>query len=95
MAQIKKRINKKGGVVYSFRVSDGYDGLGKQIVRQMTWYPDPSMSARQAEREAQKQCILFEEKVKSGQFSQTNVCFRESVHYLCRCFLEKTGEQRG
>lgn len=77
MAQIKKRINKKGGVVYSFRVSDGYDGLGKQIVHQMTWYPDPSMSARQAEREAQKQCILFEEKVKSGQFSQTNVCFRE------------------
>ena len=63
MAQIIKRVNKKGEVSYGIRVSNGYDGLGKQIIHQMTWHPDPSMSARQAEREALKQSIQFEEKI--------------------------------
>ncbi len=93
MAQINKRVNKKGEVSYGIRVSNGYDGLGKQIIHQMTWHPDPSMSARQAEREALKQSIQFEEKVKSGQLSDSKICFRELAEEYLH-LVEQTNTMR-
>lgn len=56
MATIAKR-----GESYRIRVSDGYDVRGKQIMRSMTWTPDPGMTQRQIEKELQRQAVLFEE----------------------------------
>lgn len=61
MANIRKRGNS-----YQIRVSCGYDKDGNQISKTMTWKPDPSMTERQAEKEAQKQAMLFEERCLKG-----------------------------
>ena len=56
MATITKRND-----TYKITVSCGYDGTGKQIRRHMTWKPAPGMTARQIEKELQKQALKFEE----------------------------------
>ena len=61
MANIRKRGNS-----YQIRVSCGYDKDGNQVSKTMTWKPDPSMTERQAEKEAQKQAMLFEERCLKG-----------------------------
>lgn len=53
---------------YKITVSAGYDINGKQIRRYMTWKPPSGMTAKQIEKEAQRQAILFEEKVRSGTY---------------------------
>ena len=57
MAQIIKKTNKKGQVSYLIRVSEGYHSDGTQIKRSMTYTPEKGMTARQAEKEAQRQAI--------------------------------------
>ena len=57
MANIRKR-----GDSYQIRVSLGYDTKGHQIFKTMTWKPSKGMTPRQAEKEAYKQAIMFEEK---------------------------------
>ena len=46
----------------------GYDVNGKQVVQTRTWKPDPDMSARQIKKELDRQCVMFEEECKKGQF---------------------------
>lgn len=60
---INKRINSKGETVYQIRVSLGYEGL-KQITKSFTWKPDIKMTPNKAKKEAYRQGVLFEEKVK-------------------------------
>lgn len=71
MATIRKRGNS-----YQIRVSCGYDVMKNQINRTMTWRPPEGMTVKQAEKEAQKQAILFEEKCSMGQ-TTTSVKFEE------------------
>lgn len=66
MASIQKRKNS-----YLFRVSMGYDKNGKQIICSKTWRPDPTMTERQAKKEAQKQAILFEAECSKGILSKS------------------------
>ena len=68
MANITKRTNKAGEVVsYRIRVSRGYDAQGKKLKPyEMTWKPAPNMSEKTAEKEAQRQALLFEEQCKTG-----------------------------
>ena len=61
MANIRKRGNS-----YQIRVSCGYDKDGNQVTKTMTWKPDPSMTEKQAEKEAQKQAMIFEERCLKG-----------------------------
>ena len=61
MATVTKR-----GDTYRIRVSCGYDAKGKQVTRSTTWKPAPGMTERQAEKELQRQIVLFEEQC-SGQ----------------------------
>ncbi len=63
MANITKRTNSKGQTVYRIRVCNGVKGDGTPRTWSMTWKPPASMTARQAEKEALKQSILFEEKI--------------------------------
>ena len=69
MATIRKRGN-----TYQIRVSCGYDTIGNQVIQTTTWKPEPNMTARQAEKEVQKQAMLFEEKCLKGQIT-ANVKF--------------------
>lgn len=61
MATITKRGNS-----YKITVSNGYDVHGKQIRTSMTWAPPVGLTARQIEKEVNRQAVLFEEKVKAG-----------------------------
>lgn len=61
MATVRKR-----GKSYHIRVYLGYKITGTQNEYSMTWTPPSGMTARQAEKEAQIQGALFEDKVRSG-----------------------------
>ena len=69
MANIRKRGN-----TYQIRVSCGYDTKGEQITQTMSWKPPEGMTAKQAEKEVQRQAVLFEERCQQGQVT-TNVKF--------------------
>ena len=71
MANIRKRGN-----TYQIRVSCGYNSKGEQVSQSMSWRPPDGMTARQAEKEAQKQAILFEERCLRGQVT-ANIKFEE------------------
>ncbi len=71
MATIRKRGN-----TYQIRVGCGYDSKGNQVIQTMSWTPEPNMTARQAEKEIQRQAILFEDKCLKGQIT-ANVKFED------------------
>ncbi len=73
MAQIIKKTNKKGQVSYLIRVSEGYRADGTQIKHSMTYTPEARMTARQAEKEAQRQAILFEENCANGLYIDQSI----------------------
>lgn len=68
MANITPRRNKDGDVIsYRIRVSAGYNVDGtKRKPYEKTWKPSPGMSARQIERELNRQVTLFEEECRNG-----------------------------
>ncbi len=68
-------IRKRGGS-YQIRVSTGYDANGNQVVRTKSWKPEAGMTAKQIEKELQKQAIMFEEQCIKG-IVITNVKFEE------------------
>ena len=63
-------IHKRNGS-YFIMVSCGYDMYGKQVRRTMTYTPDEGMTAKQIEKEVQRQAVLFEEKCKTGQVAES------------------------
>lgn len=63
MSTIEKR-----GDTYRIRASAGYNTKDKQIRPSITWRPAPGMTQRQIERELARQKVLFDERIKSGQF---------------------------
>ena len=63
-------IHKRNGS-YFIMVSCGYDMHGKQVRRTMTYTPDEGMTAKQIEKEVQRQAVLFEEKCKTGQAAES------------------------
>ena len=68
---------QKRGDTYRIRVSAGYDSTGKQLMKSMTWQPAPGMTQKQIEKELDRQAVLFENKVKSGQYMEGNIRFSE------------------
>jgi integrase len=70
MANITKRKNS-----YSIRVSNGYSVDGKQIISSRTWIIPDGMSDKQADKEAPRQAVLFEEECKGGAMSSGAVKF--------------------
>lgn len=87
MATIKKRVGKKG-TSYYFRCYAGYDIHGKQIVRQTAWRPPAGMTDKQADKEAQRQAFLFEEKCKTGQVLDCSMKLAEYVDIWLRDYAE-------
>lgn len=72
MATIQKR-----GKAFRIRAYAGYNIEGRQIERTTTWTPPEGMSDRQAEKEAQHQAALFEEKIRAGELCKGNVRFAD------------------
>ncbi len=68
---------QKRGDTYRIRVSAGYDSSGKQLMKSMTWKPAPGMTEKQIQKELDRQAVLFEEKVKTGQYMDGNVKFQD------------------
>ncbi len=71
MATIQKR-----GDSYSIRASCGYDSKGKQVIQSITWKPGPKMTAKQIEKELNRQAVMFEESVNHG-FKTSAMKFQE------------------
>lgn len=75
MANITKRKDS-----YLIRVSCGYDIEGKKLTHSITWKPDKNMTAKQIEKELNRQAIMFEEKCRNGLVSQNpRLTFAEFV----------------
>lgn len=72
MATVEKR-----GKGYRITVADGVDLDGKQIRRRMVWTPDRKLTARQLEKELNRQVVQFEEQVRNGQVSDGSIRFAD------------------
>ena len=84
MATIRKRNNS-----YQIRVSAGYDSSGKQIIKTKTWKPDKNMTKRQIEKELDKQAVLFEQQVQTGQFLDGTITLSDFTDKWLREYAEK------
>lgn len=73
---ITKRKKKNGTYSYRIKVSLGYDHNGKQIIKSTTYVPSKELTAKQAEREAYKYGIIFEEKCERDKTFTNKVRFR-------------------
>jgi len=60
------KIDGKKGISYKLTAYCGYDAKGQQIRKFKTWKPDRPMTAKQAEKEANRQAQLFEDAVNKG-----------------------------
>lgn len=80
---------QKRGDAYRIRVSAGYDTAGKQIMRSTTWRPAPGMTAKQIEKELDRQAVLFEEKVRTGQYMDGNIKLNDFVEQWFKDYADK------
>ncbi len=84
MPTIRKRNQS-----YEISVSCGYDINNKQIRRTMTYKPEPNMTAKQIEKEVQRQAVLFEEKCQSGQALDGNIKLADFIEMYFENYAEK------
>lgn len=84
MATITKRGNS-----YRITVSCGYGLNGKQLRRTMTWVPPEGMTAKQIQKEANRQAVLFEEKCRTGQVLDGSIRFADFAEQWFTNYAEK------
>lgn len=84
MASITKRNN-----TYLIRISCGFDGNGKRITKCHTYIPAPNMTEKQAEKEAKRQAVLFEEKCRTGQILDNNCRFTDFANKWLEDYAQK------
>lgn len=84
MATVEKR-----GKSYRITVSNGYDLKGNQIKRRMTWTPDDGMTARQIQKELERQKVLFEEQCRNGLYIDSSIRFADFVEIWLKDYAEK------
>lgn len=89
MATITRR-----GKSYRIRAYDGYSSDGKQIERTMTWTPPEDWSEKRADKEAQRQGILFEEKIKKGEVANGKMKLCDFADYWFSHYAEKNLRRR-
>lgn len=73
---------KKRGKSYLIRSSCGYDSNGKKLMKNMTWTPEPGMTAKQIEKELNRQAVMFDEKCKKGVVLDSRMTFEKYVNYV-------------
>ena len=84
MASITPRKDKSGNIIsYTIRVFRGYDTDGNKLKPYtMTYKPDKKLTARQVEKELNKQAVQFEEQCKLGYALDTRQTFAEYAQYV-------------
>lgn len=84
MAHITKRQHKDGSWAYRIKVYRGKDpATGKQLTPYtMTWSAPPTWSEKKADKEAEKQAALFEDKCKNNQVSTARKTFYDYSEYV-------------
>ena len=88
MATIQKRGNS-----YTIKVSCGYDSKGKQFIQSMTWKPEPKMTAKQIEKEVNRQAVLFEEACDCYDRAYRLNQRGESLRECLMCYLLRQDEE--
>ena len=90
MANITPRKNKDGVITsYTIRVYHGYDKTGKRLKPYtMSYKPAPNMTARQIEKELNRQAVQFEEQCKQGYSLDNRQTFAEYAEYVLKCKQE-------
>lgn len=81
MATIEKR-----GRSYRIRASTGYTVDKKQVRPSITWTPPEGMTEKQADKEAQRQGILFDEQVRNNTFRDNRIKLAAFVEIFMRDF---------
>ena len=76
MAHIEKRKGKLG-VSYRIIVSGGFDCDGNRIIHKKTWRPPANMSEKQAEKQANREAVLFEQSIMQGYAADNRQSFAE------------------
>ena len=84
MPTIEKRGNS-----YRITVSAGYTPDGKQIKKRKTYTPAMGMTEKQIAKELERQKVLFEEKVRSGQVLDGSIRFSDYAEYWMTEYAEK------
>ena len=86
MAAITPRKNKSGEIIsYTIRVYRGYDSAGNRLKPYtMTWKPESGMTAKQVEKELNRQAVQFEEKCMHGGVANPTMRLDE----FCKQYLE-------
>ena len=82
MANIEKRVGKDGAVSYRITICAGYDTFGRQIRHRKTFNPGPNMTAKQAEKAAQKEAYRMEEELKQGYAVDDHQKFQDYAQYV-------------
>ena len=96
MANIQARKNKDGEIIsYSIRVHKGRDPItGKQLKPYtMTWKVPEGWTEKRAEKEAQRQAVLFKQQARDGIILDGHQTFAEYALYVLK-LREDTGAIR-
>lgn len=84
MANIVKRGN-----AYRIRVSCGFDGAGRRITKSKTFVPPSNLTPKQAQKEAERQAVLFEEQCRKGAILDENTRFAVFSEMWIKNYAEK------
>lgn len=92
MPTITPRKNKSGEIIsYTIRVYHGYDSKGKRLKPYtMTYRPAPGMTAKQIDKELNRQAVMFEEQCNNGFVLDNKQTFSEYAQYVIE-LKERTG----
>jgi integrase len=83
MANIKKIRNKDESLSYQIKVFKGKNAAGKQLKPYfMTWKAPLTMKEKVADKEAERQAHLFEEKCKQGTVADNRQTFEVYANYV-------------
>jgi len=66
MATVRKRTNKDGSISYQLRAFVEERPDGSQSTKTTTWKPPASMKESAADKQADKEAVLFEDRVRKG-----------------------------
>lgn len=86
MPNITPRKNKNGEIIsYRIRVAAGYSASGEKIKPyELTWKPATGMTAKQIEKELNRQATLFEEQCKQGLCGDGKQKFEDYADYVIK-----------
>lgn len=84
MASVVKRGNG-----YRITVSCGYDATEKKLRATETWNPEPKMTEKQIKKALERESVLFEERVRKGQYTTSDIKFADFAENWFKDYAER------